>query len=384
MAECQCNITNGLLSPGVFNLKQFLNETTEMRWTVSSHQLPGGIDLANYDAFLVMQRGNSGEIDEVMLSKAVNTDGTITLVWNVGKWATWLKGYVKYQIVFRGTVVSELSVLGAADENANGVYKINSELVDGNFRIWTHEKNDAYKIDYDIVNSRWRIRNGANIVSYQTVPHDEPHYGLWDNLYVGNAVSLSWRSLEAAMYISESIAADEQVTAKHPTILRQMWQGMRDMIIKSGFFVFESEITADQWEGISAPYYVNAMDIVDVPNGCTVTAVRLFKDLEIGGFGDIANIRYEQNANGGIWVYCLEKITGKLAVTVKGGNDYVIVPKNALDGGNVTSVNGQTGAVTLSADDIGAASNKDVEQLQTQMNEISGSVASAVAELEGI
>lgn len=384
MAECQCNITNGLLSPGVFNIKQFLNETEEMRWTVSSRQLPGGIDLANYDAFLVMQRGNSGEIDEVMLSKAVNANGTITLIWNVEKWATWLKGYIKYQIVFRGRVVSDLSVTSASDEKANGIYKVNSQYTSGTARYWTHESHDSYQIKYDFVNSRWQLYNGFTAIDYQTVPSDEPHYGLWDNLLVANVSAMAWRSLEAVMYISESVAADEAVTAKYPTILRQMWHGINNMIITSGVTVFEGETTESNWKGDTAPYYVNASNIVDIPDGCTVAAVRLLKTLENGVYSDIANIRYKQEADGTIYVYCLEKIAGKLAVTVKGGNDYVIVPKSALEGGSVTSVNGQTGAVNLTAEDIGAASDKDIEELQSQLEEIGGSVANAVSELEGI
>lgn len=338
MAECQCNISNGLLSPGVFNLKQFLNETEEMRWTVSSRQLPGGIDLANYDAFLVLQRGNSGEIDEVMLSKTNNTDGTITLVWNVGKWATWLKGYVKYQIVFRGHLVSELLVMGASDEDANGIYEINNEWSDGTNRKWTHKSREAYKIEFDAVNARWCVRNGRTVVSYQTAPNTEPHYGLWDNLYVGNVSAMAWRSLEAVMYISESVAADEQVTAKYPTVLRQMWLGMRDMIIKSGFVVFEGEVTASNWKGDIAPYYVNVASVTDVPHGCTVTGVRLFKTLENGSYSDIANIKYEQMADGTIYVYCLEKIAGKLAITVKGGNGYAFISEETIAGEMASAV----------------------------------------------
>lgn len=323
MAECQCNITNGMLSPGVFNIKQFLNETEEMRWTVSSRQLPGGIDLANYDAFLVMQRGNSGEIDEVLLTKVINIDGTITLVWNVGKWATWLTGYVKYQIVFRGAVVSELSVLGAVDENANGVYKIDDEWIDGAFRVWTHTKYNAYKIAYDYEQSRWCLYNGAAVVSYQTMPHNEPHYGMWDNLCMGNVSAMAWRSLEAMMYISESIAADEQVTAKCPTILRQMWYGLRNMIINSWFTILEGEVTESDWKGNAAPYYVNAKSIASVPDGSVVMDATLYKALGDGNYSRIDNIKFEQSGES-MRIYCLEKVTGKIAVTVKGGNSYFI------------------------------------------------------------
>lgn len=384
MAECQCNISNGLLSPGVFNLKQFLNSTEEMRWTVSSRFLAGGIDLADYDAFLVLQRGNSGEIDEVLLAKTFNSE-QITLIWSVGKWATWLKGYVKYQIVFRNRVISELSVLGADDEEANGIYRIDSELASGTGRKWTNTNNEAYKIAYDAINFRWCLKNGSTEVSYQTITHEEPYCGMWNNLYVGNGSAMEWRSLEAVMYISESIAADEQITAKHPTILRQMWQSLRDFIVKSGIVVFEGEVATSDWKGSVAPYYVNAGNIADMPNGCTIENVRLFKAKGNGVYSDIANIRYEQDASGAVKVYCLEKIVGKLAVTVKGGNGYVFIAEGALDDMNgVTSVNGETGNVQLDANDVGAASAKDIADLQEQIDSIKDDINTAVAELEGI
>lgn len=385
MAECQCNISNGLLSPGVFNIKQFLNSTEEMRWTVSSRYLTGGIDLANYDAYLVLQHGTSGEPDEVMLSKVVNEDDTITLIWDVGKYATWLKGYVKYQIIFRGRVVYELSVLGASDSKANGVYQVNSEWADGTGRYWMHESYETYKIAFDTVNKRWQLLNGNTVISYQTIPHDEPHYGLWDNLFVCNVSAMAWRSLEAVMYISESIAADELVTAKCPTILRQMWHALRDLVIKSGIVVFEGETKASDWKGSVAPYYVNAGNITDMPNGCTIENVRLFKAKGNGVYSDIANIRYEQDASGVVKVYCLEKVVGKLAITVKGGNGYTFIAKNALDDmSGVTSVNGETGAVQLDASDVGAASARDIAYLQEQIDSIKDDINTAVTELEGI
>lgn len=323
MAECQCNIATGMLSPGVFNIKQFLNETQEMRWTVSSRSLPGGIDLANYDAFLVMQHGESGEPDEVLLSKAVNADGTITLVWNVGKWATWLKGYVKYQIVFRGRLVSELRVMGATDANADGVYLVNSDLADGTGRYWTHKSRESYTIKYDATKSRWQLLNGNTVVGYQIIPHEEPHYGLWDSLYVSNVSAMTWRSAEAFMYISESIAADESISAKYPTILRQMWLGLRNMIIKSGVTVLDGEVTESSWRGSVAPFYVDALTVASVPDGCTVVGARLFKFVD-GVFSSVDNIELGQDSNGKIRLYALEKVAGKVAFTVKGGNGYFV------------------------------------------------------------
>ena len=377
MAECQCNITNGLLSPGVFNVKQFLNETQEMRWTVSSHLLPGGIDLANYDAFLVLQRGNSGEIDEVMLSKVVNDDGTITLMWNIGKWATWLKGYVKYQIVFRGSVVSDLNVSGAKNSDANGIYKIVAEWAGNTDREWVSENNGAYKINYDAENLRWQLVNGDTVESYQTVPHDEPHYGLWDNLYVGNVSAMAWRSLEAVMYISESIAADEQITAKYPTILRQMWAEIKSMVIKSGTAVEECAVWASDWQGSEAPYYVDVRSIA--PNIPGTSAIVSVSGMETQGDGSqkvIDNITFVRNKNGTVQVFTVEKFTGKVFLTLKGGNGYSFIADDAIEiTGAVASVNGKSGIVTLTAEDLQAVGRSEFEELR-------GLVGMAVERLE--
>ena len=221
MAECICDIDTGLLQPGVFNIKQFTNGTETMVWTVSSRYLgESNIDLDNYDAYIVLSV--NGVIDEVLLTKA-NKGDTIELTWNIGEWATQLKGHVLYQIVFRSANFDKLGVI-SNNTSSKGVYELTDSTKIGNDRVFIKSQN-SYSIKWDSANGRWALyqADGITVVDYQTIPDTEPHCGTWENIAVGNLESAVWHSAEAIMYVSESIAADQNITANFPTILRQFW-----------------------------------------------------------------------------------------------------------------------------------------------------------------
>lgn len=219
--HCKCKVEQRRLTPGVFNLKQFLNGSETMVWEIDNCIINDGTcDLNNYDAFLTLSI--AGEIDEIMLTKR-QTGGKLQLLWDVGTYATALTGYVKYQIAFRSANFDTLGVI-ADDPEANGVYPLVNQDTAGNARVFQQAEN-GYQIKWDAGNGRWALyqADGATVVDYQTTPNTEPHCGYWGNIAVGNNEAAAWISDEAIMYISESIAADQKVTGNYPTILRQLW-----------------------------------------------------------------------------------------------------------------------------------------------------------------
>lgn len=219
--NCTCKVEQRRLTPGVFNLKQFLNGSETMIWTLDNCMTnEGTCDLKNYDAFLVLSVG--GEIDEIMLTKRQSGD-TLQLLWNVGTYATALSGYVKYQLVFRSATFDTLGVI-AEDPEVNGVYALTDNNLTGNDRIFQKYEN-GYQIKWDDASGCWSLyrTDGVSVIDSQTTPSTEPHCGTWNNVAVGNNEAAAWISDEAIMYISDSIAADQAVTAGFPTILRQLW-----------------------------------------------------------------------------------------------------------------------------------------------------------------
>ena len=220
--NCHCKVDQRRLTPGVFNLKQFLNGSETMVWELDNCVInQGTCDLKNYDAFLTLCVG--GEIDEILLTKRQSGD-KLQLIWDVGVYATALTGYVKYQICFRSAAFDTLGVI-ADDPEVNGVYTLTDHNATGNARIYKKAEN-GYTIKWDTANGRWALykADGATVVDYQTTPNTEPHCGLWANIGVGNNEAAAWISDEAIMYISESIAADQTITGGFPTILRQLWK----------------------------------------------------------------------------------------------------------------------------------------------------------------
>ena len=219
--NCTCKVEQRRLTPGVFNLKQFLNGSETMVWELNNCVInQGTCDLKQYDAFLTLSVG--GEIDEVMLTKRQNGD-KLQLIWDVGTYATALTGYVKYQICFRSANFDTLGVL-SDDPEANGVYSLTDQNTAGNARVFKKAEN-GYIIKWDAGNGRWALykADGVTVVDYQTTPSTEPHCGVWGSVAVGNNEAAAWISDEAIMYVSETIAADQTITGGFPTILRQFW-----------------------------------------------------------------------------------------------------------------------------------------------------------------
>lgn len=331
MANCSCDVGKGLLTPGVFNLKQFLNGSEVMKWTLSSRYCENkNIDFMAHDAILVLQRG-TGEPDEVLLTSTLNGDGTVTLAWDIGKYATWLTGYVKYQIVFRGKCKSELSVIMPDETSpAHGVYAIDNPNIEGYYRRWTSKTNGAYTVQYNTQAKRWEIRNGSKVVSYQTFANIEPYYGTWNNTIVGNATACVWRSLEAVMYVSESIAADEHVSAKCPTILRQVIDGVRNICAKSGVTALSEWVYTTAWYSSNAPYYINLHDLFSIPQGCLVVDARVQRENADGTLTDIDSVEVVE-VNGEAKLYCNEKIDAKITVSIRSaGGSYVFVDEKSV------------------------------------------------------
>lgn len=331
MANCSCDVGKKLLTPGVFNLKQHLNGAEIMKWTLSSRYCENNnIDFMAHDAILVLQRG-TGEPDEVLLTSTLNNDGTVTLSWDIGKYATWLTGYVKYQIVFRGKCKSELSVIMPDEtDEANGGYAINDRTIEGYYRVWTNKANGAYTVQYNTSLKRWELLNGATVVSYQTFANIEPYCGTWDNAIVGSATACVWRSIEAVMYISESIAADEHVSARCPTILRQMYHGMQNICSKSGITALSEWVYTTSWYKASAPYYVKLHELFSVPKGCLLMNVRVQRENADGTFTDVDSIEVVEE-DGEAKLYCNEKIDAKITASIRSaGGSYVFVDEKSV------------------------------------------------------
>ena len=328
---CKCDVSNKGLKPGVVNLKQHLNGSEIMKWTLSSRYCEqNNIDFMAHDAILVLQRG-TGEPDEVLLTSTLNGDGTITLSWDIGKYATWLTGYVKYQIVFRGKCRSELSVIMPDESSpAHGVYAIDDSTIEGYYRVWTNKANATCKVKYNHTEKRWEILNGAEVVTYQTFANIEPYCGTWENAIVSNATACVWRSLEAVMYVSESVAADEHVSAKCPTMLRQMFHGMQNICSKSGVTALIDWVYDTYWYGDNAPYYINLHELFSVPQGCYIVEVRVQKENADGTFTDVDSIEVVE-VDGIAKLYCNEKIDAKITVAIRSaGGSYVFVDEKSV------------------------------------------------------
>ena len=336
--NCQCITNQRRLTPGVFNLKQYLNSAETMVWRLTDHTTNGGeCNLCNYEAFLVLSA--SGEVDEVLLTKEMEGE-TMKLTWNVGKYATYLTGYVKYQIVFRSAEIGTLGVIGATDTNANGVYKIQNEAAEGTYRVYTN--SNSYRIEWDTTNERWRIVSSTgDVVDYQRFPNPQPCCGSWNTVAVGNNTAAVWASDEAIMYISETIAADQAISANFPTILRQVWEKVRSMIIKAGASTATVPVTETDWKGTEAPYYIDlaALGGDAIPYGAEIMSVILFRGSASAGYSDIANVKIEQSASGRTYIYSPEIVTGKAVILITGGMSY----SEAGNGGGDTDTSNLAG-----------------------------------------
>lgn len=324
--KCQCNTEQRRLTPGVFNLKQYLNGTETMVWTLTNRTTNGGeCDLCDFDAFLVLSA--SGKIDEVQLEKRMTEEGTMELTWDVGNYATGLTGYVKYQIVFKSAATESLGVTGATNSSANGIYNLTITGAEGYARVFRNSAT-GYQIKWDNEAARWTLyeSDGQTVVDYQIFPNPQPCCGGWKAVFVSNNTAAVWASDEAIMFVSETVAADETVTANFPTILRQMQARMQNMIIKSGVTAVEKTVVENAWTGDAAPYCIDVMDVFgdEIPAGCTVIAANLYQIQEDGSVSDIANINTVAEKDGKIKIYSSEKVAGKLIISVTGGNGYFI------------------------------------------------------------
>lgn len=219
--NCKCKVEQRRLTPGVFNLKQFLNGSETMIWELDNCVInQGTCDLKQYDAFLTLCV--AGDIDEIMLTKR-QTGDKLQLIWNVGDYATALQGYVKYQISFRSAQFDTLGVI-SDDPEVNGVYSLVDINTTGTDRVYRKAEN-GYSVKWDAETGCWVLyqADGVTVVDYQTTPNTEPHCGVWGTVAVGNNEAAAWISDEAIMFVSDSIAADQKITANFPTILRQFW-----------------------------------------------------------------------------------------------------------------------------------------------------------------
>lgn len=326
--NCTCKVSQRRLIPGVFNLKQHLNGSETMVWELDNCTTnQGTCDLRNYDAFLTLCVG--GKIDEIMLTKQ-QTGDTIKLVWNVGRYGTALTGEVQYQIVFRNAQFDTLGVI-STDPEANGVYRLTNQNATGEHRIFVRPGN-GYKIKWDATNGRWALykADGATVVDFQTLPSSEPHCGAWGSVLVGNNEAAAWYSDKAIIRVSESIAADESITANYPTILRQMFHGMQNICSKSGVTALTDWVLTTYWYGYKAPYYVNLHDQFSIPAGCQIVDVRLQKENDDGTFTTVDSIEIVE-VDGKATLYCNEKVDGKITVSIRSaGGSYVFVDEKSV------------------------------------------------------
>jgi chromosome segregation ATPase len=88
--------------------------------------------------------------------------------------------------------------------------------------------------------------------------------------------------------------------------------------------------------------------------------------------------------DGSIRLYCLEKVVGKVALTIKGGDDYTFVSQSIFNGDSVQSVNGQTGAINITASDIGALTSQDVERLTIAIENTASEIANLQEQINGL
>lgn len=335
--NCTCKVEQRRLMPAVFNLKQHLNGAETMVWELDNCVInQGTCDLKKYDATLVLCV--DGVVDEILLVKEHDAESeTMKLKWNVGIYATALSGHVKYQIVFRSAQIGTLGVIGAEDVNANGTYNILNESAEGTARVYTNAT--GYRIDWDNENNRWQMKDDkGGIIDYQATPSIKPYCGAWGKVAVSNAVSAVWASDEAIMYISETIAADQYISANFPTILRQVWEKVRSMILKAGASTATVPVTETDWKGAESPYYIDLAEIGGgnaIPYGAEIMQAIIFKGTASAGYSDIATVKIEQKPNGKTYVYSPEKVTGKAVILIKGGMTY----SEAGTGGDIDTSN---------------------------------------------
>lgn len=327
-----CNLVTDQrrLIPGWFNLKQQLNGTETMIWTMTDHLTDSGAcDLCNYEAFLVLS--SCGKVDEIRLTKRmIDADGdgqaeTMQLLWNVGRFATTVKSNVTYQIVFRSETVNTLGVIGAADDKANGLYKIENSLLEGNSR--TFKNSNKYRIKWDPVNGRWTLyaADGVTVIDSQRFQSEEPYCGAWQNVAVSNNAAAVWYSDQAVMQVSESIQGDESTTANFPTILRQNWEYIHDCMGKSGVTALTEWVYTTAWYGAVAPYHLRLNDIFSIPAGCSIVEVRVQKENADGSLTDVDSIEVSEK-DGKTWLYCSEKVNGRVTASIRSvGGGYVFI-----------------------------------------------------------
>lgn len=365
--ECTCKVNQRRLIPAVFNLKQYLNNTETMIWTLDNTVINnGGCDLCDYDAFLIMYNG--GIFDEVILSKQKDENGNLKVLWNTSDNKTSLRGTVRYQIAFKGANNGEIGVFSTVIPEANGIYSVTDGNAAGTFRIFANDTN-GYKVQWDGNNQRWALYNADGVmIDFQTIAADEPYSGGWRNIVVSNNTAAVWYSDEAIMFISESIAADQNITANFPTILRQFYLQTQSKFVSAGAVVFDSEITTGMWQGETAPYFINLHEIISIPPECTIGNVSLFELDAEGNYINVTNFQHQTNGKQHV-IYSLEKITGKVAALINGGNDHVFIAKEDIGEGGVTSVNGMYGTVKLTLADLGGVSAEDFKKSTEEFNQ---------------
>lgn len=359
--NCKCNVEQRRLTPGVFNLKQFLNGTETMIWEIPVDKCiinDGTCNLANHDPFLTLCVG--GEIDEIMLAKRQVGD-TLQLIWDVGTYATALTGYVKYQISFRSSAFFTLGVI-ADDTEVNGVYSLEDWNQTGTSRVFK-QKGNGYSIRWNNTNGRWELYNGdlTTLVDYQKTPATEPHCGTWNTVAVGNNEAAAWISDEAIMYISESIAADQKVTGNFPTILRQFWA----KVCTAGVMSVNGKLGAVQLypEDIGAAPADHKHKIKEI-------------QIDNGGwtFVDSADYIGMRSTNGNLDIHHGGRYQGTVVIAVKNGDKQGTLSLNHMgqfvwnDQNIVRSVNSEeadaSGNVVISAEDIGAADRDHAHYLE--------------------
>lgn len=362
--ECQCITDQRRLFPGWFDLKQYANGTNKIVWNFTSHTINGGtFDLRDFDAFLLLS--NNGRVNEVQLSTRMidaDDDGdaeTMQAVWNMGLEGTQFVGNVRYQIVFRYRGTSALTVFGLAGIT-DGIYaqQESDQLIEGKNRVFVCETNPNLKVKYNFDKGYWELTGLGVVLSYQTTPADEPWDGIWQGAFVGNACAAVWSTDTAVMGISSSIPADDRIVANFPTILRQLWNRYVDIISRAGTTAFTENFTTMQWAASRWDnWQLDINGLFGIPQGCLLTACEAYQSNADGTQTRVTDLKIRQDSENNFYIVSDTRFSGSLTVTIKKGQDFVYLSEQdfKMVGIRVITVNGKTGIVNLTANDLNAA-----------------------------